>query len=187
MSKKQKSFFKFTAVILWIVMICIVFSLQMQCEKGEQEQPVREALSAEKILQMENDFDNFLQNLFKKLTDLFDKNNFEEMAKLLFSRAEKINLYNLKGVKLDSAGAIEEFWRIQKEERNVTDLDFTILSLRVIPVAEPLEKEDPDDTIIARGHAVFIYRLLKQSDKGVTNQIGDGTSDAPHPRRCVWN
>lgn len=187
MSKRQKSFFKFTAIIPWVVMICIVFSLQMQCENEEEEKPPHEALSAEKILQMENEFDNFLQGLFETLTDDFKNGRFKEMAQKLSNRAEKINLYDLKGGKLDSAEAIEEFWKTQKEERKVTDLDFTVLSVRVIPIAEPEEKKDPDDTMIARGHAVFVYRLLKQSDKGVTNQIGSGTYDAPHPRRCVWN
>jgi hypothetical protein len=187
MSKRQKSFFKFTAIIPWIVMICIVFSLQMQCENEEQGKPAHEALSAEKILQMENEFDNYLQKLFETLKGHFEKGEFKEMAQELSNRAEKINLYNLKGAKLDSAEAIEEFWRIQKEERKVTELDFTVLTLRVIPIAEPEEQKDPDDTLIARGHAVFMYRLLKQSDKGVTNQIGSGTYDAPHPRKCIWD
>jgi hypothetical protein len=187
MLKRQKSFFKFTAIIPWVIMICIVFSLQMQCENEEEEKSPREALSAEKILQMENEFDNFLQGLFETLKGHFDKDEFKKMAQELSKKAEKINLYNLEGAKLDSADAIEEFWRSQKEDRKVTEVDFTVLSVRVIPIAEPEEKNDPEDTMIARGYAVFVYRLLKQSDKGVTNQIGSGTYDAPHPRRCVWN
>lgn len=188
MSKRQKSFFKITVIIPWIIMICIVFSLQMQCENGDQEKPKREALSAEKVLQMEMKFNNDLQQkVFTHLKDRFNGRDYKGMAERLVEYHDKISLYDLTGKKMIEEQEIINFWAKAAENR-VTELDFTILSLRVIPVAEPIELEPPnnENTIIATGHAVFVYRLIKNTGTAVTNQIGSGSYNSPHPSRCEW-
>jgi hypothetical protein len=185
MSKRQKSLFKFAVIIPWIIMICIVFSLQMQCENSGQEKPGVLVQTGEDIIRLEMELSSYLQNMFKQLKDLFAAGEFEKMADLFISKADKMNLYDLTGTKLISRDQIRDFWKDAKENKEVTELGFTVLNLRVVPVAECPAGENPDD-IIATGHAVFVYRLVKNSGAEVSNHIGSGTYDAPHPRRCEW-
>ncbi len=183
-SKKQKSFFKFTMIIPWIVMICIVFSLQMQCEYGGQEKTELPPLTPEDIIKLETEFDDYLQDdLFKYLKSFFDDGAFVKMAEKL---GDKITLYDPKGNKIIGKESAS-FWEDQKD-KGVTDVDFTVVYLQVFPIADPDEQPNLDDTIIATGHAIFVYRLIKNSGEGtaVTNDSGSGSYDAPHPHRCVW-
>lgn len=183
MSKGQKSFFKYVGIIPLAIMLCIVFSLQMQCENGNLERPEIKPLTPEETIRLETKFDDHLQDvIFTGLKTHFEAGNTAAMAKLL---GDKITLYDPRGKKMigRETGA---FWQEQKK-LGVTDLEFTVVYLRVFPIEDP--DEDPDDidnTIIATGHAVFVYRLIKESGGEVTNDSGSGVYDAPHPYRCEW-
>lgn len=188
MSKGKKMLFKYNVILPWVIMICIVFSLQIQCEKGGQEEPPKPAvMSAEKVLQMEIKFHKDLEKkFFKHLKDNYKIQKFELMADKMVEFGEKISFYDLKGDVLKEKEKCINFWKDVYENKKVKDVDFTILSLRVIPVAEPVELKDSKETVIATGHAVFIYRLIKEEEGKITNSIGSGTYNARHPGSCEW-
>jgi len=189
MSKIKKIFLKYNVILPWVIMICIVFSLQIQCEKGGQEEPSKPAeMTAEKVLQLEMKFHKDLEKkFFKHLKDYYKEKKFEIMADKMVEFDKKIDFYDLKGDVLKEKEKCIKFWKDVYEKRKVKEIEFTVLSLKVLPVAEPEELSNPQDTIIATGHAVFVYRLIKEDEEGkITNSIGSGTYNARHPRACEW-
>jgi len=188
MSKGKKLLFKSNVILPWVIMICIVFTLQIQCEKGDQDdQTIKSGLSAEEILQMEMKFHKDLEKkFFKHLKDYYKEKKFELMADKMIEFGEKIDFYDLKGDVLKEKEICIKFWK-EVSEKKVKDIDFIVLSLKVLPLAEPRELENREETIIATGHAVFVYRLIKEDEEGkITNSIGSGTYNARHPRACEW-
>jgi hypothetical protein len=198
MSKGKKLLFKSNVILPWVIMICIVFTLQIQCEQTGDEKPIgkdpiQKSLSPGDIIKLEIKFKKDLENkYFLYFIDCFKKNDIERFADKIYKKVndkwinDKIIFYDLKGTKLTERQDFIDFWMEVKNNQGVTDLDFSVLSLRVIPVAVPEELPEPLDTIIATGHAVFTYHLIKDTGSKVTNSMGSGTYDAPHPRACEW-
>ena len=201
MFERKKSIFKFHVILPWILMVCIVFSLQIQCEKGGQEESSSQVtflppLSSEEVLQLEIKFQKDLEEkFFSVIKKHFNKNvsediDYDAIADIMVKYGEKINFYDLSGYKMTSKDDYIKFWKDAKLKRKAVKVDFTILSSRVIPLAEPIKLGPPDyelnDSIIATGYAVFIYRLIKETEGKITNSIGSGTYSARHPKWCEW-
>lgn len=194
MSERKESVFKFRVILPWIIMVCIVFSLQIQCEKGGQEEApskdqVLSPLSAVDIIHMEKKFRkdledkyfSFLKNHFNQVNDI----NYEEIADKMVEYGTKITFYDFEGTQLTDKDAYIQFWENVRAEE-YTFLEITVLSLRVLPVSKVKELGPPKfhekDTIIATGHAVFLFSFTK----GKSNNTAIGVYTSRHPRWCEW-
>jgi len=169
-------------ILPWIIMICIVFSLQMQCENGGEEKTEVPPLTPEETIKLEAGFNNYLHNdLFPELKSVLLGDDAKRIKEVL---GERVTLYDPRGNKLTGEN-IEEF---RNSLTGVTDVEFTVVYLNVFAIEDPDEQPDRLDTIIATGHSVFVYRLIKKNEEGkeISNDSGSGSDDEPHPKRCVW-
>jgi hypothetical protein len=181
MSKRQKSVLKFTMIFPWIIMICIVFSLQMQCENGGEEKTEVPPLTPEETIKLETEYNNYLHNdLFPELKSFLLGDAAKRIKEVL---GDKVTLYDPRGNKLTREN-IEEF---RNNCTGVTDVEFAVIYLNVFAIEDTDEQPDLDDTIIATGHSVFVDRLIKKNEEGkeISNESGTGSDDEPHPKRCV--
>jgi len=184
MFTQQKLLFQFTKVIALIILFCFTFSYQAQGEKAVQEK-AKVAETTAQIKDYEKNFEEYIDEKLAALKREFEKPKprFDKMADLL---GDNTVLTTPQGERLQGKDSLERFWRQEKESR-IKNVEFTQKIRYISTVAEPIELDPVDDTIVHVGYAIIDYHLITVNGGGtLTNKTGTLTLNARHPQRCVW-